>query len=57
MPQLMKNLKIKNDYRFLKVDICNFKLLENTLNKFKPSYIVNLAANSYRHNIESQRFF
>ncbi len=42
-----KKIKKKNNYRFLKVDICNFKLLENTLNKFKPSYIINLAANSH----------
>lgn len=46
-PERFKIIKIKKNYKFTKVDICNFKLLEKTLKNFKPSVIVNLAANSH----------
>ncbi len=46
-PERFKIIKIKKNYKFTKVDICNFKLLEKTLKKFKPTTIVNLAANSH----------
>ena len=46
-PERFKVIKIKKNYKFTKVDICNFKLLEKTLKKFKPAIIVNLAANSH----------
>lgn len=58
-PEKFKVIKIKKNYKFIKVDICNFKLLEKTLKKFKPAMIVNLAANSHvdRSIVSPKDFF
>lgn len=49
-------IKIKNskNYNFQKIDICNFKKLNQTVKKFKPNIIVHFAAESHVDNsIES----
>tara|TARA_A100001234_G_scaffold72626_1_gene63999 strand:- start:14199 stop:15158 length:960 start_codon:yes stop_codon:yes gene_type:complete len=49
-------IKIKNskNYNFQKIDICNFKKLNQTIKKFKPNIIVHFAAESHVDNsIES----
>ena len=46
----LKNLKkIENsrNYKFIKIDISNFKKLKNIYDKYKPEYVVNCAAESH----------
>jgi len=42
-----KNLKNNKNYRFYKCDLNNFKKLDSIINKFKPSCIFNLAAETH----------
>ena len=54
----MKNLNIfsrkKSSFKFLKLDITNKKELEITFNEFKPSAVVNFAAQAgVRYSIEN----
>jgi len=45
-------IKIKNakNYNFLKIDICNFKKVNQTIKKFKPNIIIHFAAESHVDN-------
>ena len=45
-------IKIKNskNYKFLKIDICNFIKLNKAIKKFKPNIIVHFAAESHVDN-------
>lgn len=58
-PEKFKDLQNKKNYKFVKLNICNFKLLKKKLINFKPKIIVNLAANSHvdRSIMEPKKFF
>ena len=37
-------LEINKNFKFIKIDISDFKKLKKTFQKFKPDYVINLAA-------------
>ena len=45
-----KNYSLIKNYIFIKGDIKNYKLINNTLRKFRPKYIFNFAAESHVDN-------
>tara|TARA_X000000950_G_scaffold289382_2_gene412619 strand:- start:12836 stop:13804 length:969 start_codon:yes stop_codon:yes gene_type:complete len=54
----VKKIKNLNNYKFLKLDICNFTKLRKEIKKFKPEIIVHFAAESHVDNsIKSPRKF
>jgi dTDP-glucose 4,6-dehydratase len=44
------NIKNKKNYKFKKLDICNFKDLKYQIEKFKPEFIINFAAETHVDN-------
>ena len=46
----LDSIKMAKNYKFYKVDICDKKKIRNLINEFKPSVIVNFAAESHVDN-------
>tara|TARA_B100001250_G_C19806584_1_gene793611 strand:- start:687 stop:1661 length:975 start_codon:yes stop_codon:yes gene_type:complete len=52
----LKILKKNKKFIFKKVDLCNFNQLFNSIKKFKPKYVINLAAIAgVRHSLNKPR--
>lgn len=47
MPESLNKIKNLNNYYFKKIDLCNAKLLNNTVLSFKPDIVINFAAESH----------
>ena len=43
----LKNAELSNNYEFIRGDICDSKLFSKCLEKFKPNFVVNFAAESH----------
>ena len=43
----LNKLNNNTNYSFIKGDICDFKLISNTINQFKPDAIIHFAAESH----------
>lgn len=44
------NIQNKKNYKFKKLDICNYNKLKHEINKFKPHYVLNFAAETHVDN-------
>lgn len=49
-PENIKNLKNLKNYNFLKIDICNYTRLQQTIKKFNPEIVIHFAAESHVDN-------